>query len=458
MKHQSSFPLILLGLFFLFSNGCKPEEMPPPEDQTSTLYEENSYTNDCSGSSLEYAVVKVTDRGEGTGTTTWTKDKTYLLNGRVFVNEGQTLTIEAGTIIKGAAGSGEKASALIVARGAKIIAEGSRDLPIIFTSEADEIARDKSGELSCPGGNLAPNYRGLWGGLIILGKATINASEPELAIEGIPTSETRGLYGGTDDADNSGIIKYVSIRHGGTSIGADNEINGLTLGAVGNGTTIDYVEVIANKDDGVEFFGGTVNTKHLVMTNCGDDSFDADEGYRGNNQFWLAFQDETADNGGEHDGGPSDCLLCEPYSSFIVHNATFVGNGSNRALRLRENCAATYRNSIFVHYDQGLEIKDDETLAQFQAGLLQFSNNLFWDVNTPWAARAADVETDLLNAENNTALDPVFNAEFVPTASNLGSIAPPDNAFFEAVNYKGAFDPAAGTRWIDDWTLTATFQ
>ncbi len=457
MKRNAS--LFFFGLvLFLLQTGCEPETPPQPQGGTSTLYEESSYTSDCSGSSLEYAVVKVTDRGEGTGTMTWTKDKTYLLNGRVFVNEGQTLTIEAGTIIKGAGGSGENASVLIVARGAKIIAEGSRELPIIFTSEADEIARDKSGELSCPGGNLAPDFRGLWGGLVLLGKATINASESELAVEGIPTSEIRGLYGGSEDDDNSGILRYVSIRHGGSSIGADNEINGLTLGAVGSGTTIDYVEVIANKDDGVEFFGGTVNTKHLVMTFCGDDAFDADEGYRGSNQFWVAFQDETADNGGEHDGGPSDCLLCEPYTSFIVHNATFIGNSTNRALRLRENCAATYRNSIFAHYDEGLEIKDDETLAQFDAGLLQFSNNIFWEINTPWVARAADVEADLLNAENTTGVDPMLNERFVPQTSMFGSLAAPDNALIEAVNYKGAFDPAAAGRWIDDWTLTATIK
>ncbi len=433
---------------------CNPTEPTPPVDDTSTIYEEGSYTSDCSGENMEYATVRVTDRGEGTGTVTWTKDKTYILNGRVFVNEGQTLTIEAGTIIKGAAGSGENASVLVVARGGKLIAEGTANEPIIFTSEVDDIARNKSGELTCPGGNIEPDFRGLWGGVILLGKATINSSESELAIEGIPTSERRGLYGGEQDDDNSGILKYVSIRHGGTSIGADNEINGLTLGAVGSGTTIEYIEVIANKDDGLEFFGGAVNTKYVVVSNCGDDSFDADEGYHGYNQYWVAFQDDAADNGGEHDGGPSDCLLCEPYATFRVYNATYVGNGSNRAIRMRENCAAGYKNSVFVNYGKGFEIKDAETLAQYNNGLLEFENNVLWNVATPWESEAATVETQLLAAGNTVNTDPQMNSAFVPTA-NLGTTSAPEDAFLEATTFKGAFDPSSGSRWIDGWTLTS---
>jgi len=207
----------------------------------------------------------IVDNGSGTGTTTWESGETYFLQGFVYVNEGQTLTIEPGCVIKGKSGQGENASALIVARGAKLMAEGTADSPIIFTAEADDL-----------NGSVSVTDRGLWGGLIILGSAQLNSTPGESQIEGIPTSEPRGRYGGSNDADNSGVIKYVSIRHGGTDIGEGNEINGLTLGAVGSGTVIDYVEVIANKDDGFEFFGGTPQLKHILVAYVGDDCFDYD--------------------------------------------------------------------------------------------------------------------------------------------------------------------------------------
>lgn len=457
MKNLKFLTLLLTLSALSFFYSCGEDDPVEEPDTTSTLYEESTVNYTCSGETKDYSIVNVTDRGLGTGSVTWSRNKTYVLNGRVFVNSGQTLTIEAGTIIKGAAGTGEKAAALIVARGGKIIANGTATDPIIFTSVVDDIARDKTGTLICKGGNLAANFRGLWGGLIILGKSKINSSEKELAIEGIPTTETRGLYGGTDIADNSGSLKYVSIRFGGAVIGANNEINGLTLGGVGNGTTIEYIEVIANKDDGVEFFGGTVNTKFVVISNCGDDSFDADEGYNGKNQFWLTFQDEEGDNGGEHDGGPADCLLCEPFSNFQVYNATFVGNTKNRALRIRENSAASYHNSIFINYDKGFEINGAESLAQYNNGLLKFNNNVLFNVTKPWDANSATVADKLLAAGNTVNVDPLMSAKFVP-AANLGSLYAYNDNFFTTVTYKGAFDPAAATRWIDGWTLTSTIK
>ena len=182
--------------------------------------------------------------------TTWTSDKVYQLGGRITVLDGVTLTIEPGTIIKGEAGTGANATALLVARGGKLIADGDADAPIIFTSVADEItpADIAAGNFGSP--NLDPTINGLWGGVIVLGKARISASNEdsgedltEVQIEGIPTSDPNGLYGGSDDADNSGIIRYISIRHGGANIGAGNEINGLTLGGVGNGTVVEHIEV-----------------------------------------------------------------------------------------------------------------------------------------------------------------------------------------------------------------------
>jgi len=231
--------------------------------------------------------------GNITENTTWETGVTYVLGGRVTVLTGNTLTIEPGVVVKGQAGTGANATALLVARGAKLMAEGTAALPIIFTSVADEITPDDiaAGNFASP--NLDPDVNGLWGGVIVLGKAKISTQTKdvngdftgvdieEVQIEGIPTSDANGLYGGTDDADNSGVIKYISIRHGGANIGAGNEINGLTLGGVGSGTVIENVEVVANQDDGIEWFGGKVNVKNIVIWNVGDDGLDTDQAWSG---------------------------------------------------------------------------------------------------------------------------------------------------------------------------------
>lgn len=221
-----------------------------------------------------------------TSNTTWAAGTIYQLAGRITVTAGATLTIEPGTIVKGEAGTGANATALLVARGGKLIANGTATSPIIFTSVADEIdyADLSAGNFASP--NLEPTVNGLWGGVIILGKAPISASNDvgdvsEVQIEGIPTSDSNGLYGGNDPADNSGTLRYISIRHGGTNIGAGNEINGLTLGGVGSGTIIENVEVVANQDDGIEWFGGTVSVTNAVVWNCGDDAIDTDQAWSG---------------------------------------------------------------------------------------------------------------------------------------------------------------------------------
>jgi len=219
--------------------------------------------------------------------TEWTNDKTYILAGRITVLDGATLTIDPGTVIKGKAGTGSNATALLVARGGKLMAEGTATAPIIFTSVADEITPEQvaDGDFTSP--NLDPSINGLWGGVILLGKAHISASNDsdedvsEIQIEGIPTSDPNGLYGGTQDDDNSGSLAYISIRHGGTNIGSGNEINGLSLGGVGTGTSISNIEVVANQDDGIEFFGGTVNLDGILIWNEGDDGLDTDQAWNG---------------------------------------------------------------------------------------------------------------------------------------------------------------------------------
>ncbi len=209
---------------------------------------------------------------------TWTAANIYELAGRVVVDEGVILTIMPGTIVKGREGLGSLASALVVARGGKLMAEGNANSPIVFTSVLDNIAVGQK-----VGTNLTRVDNKKWGGIVVLGKALISAEngDTETNIEGIPAEEGYGLYGGDNDADNSGVISYVSIRHGGIVIGEGNEINGLTLGGVGNGTVINNVEVYATVDDGIECFGGSVSIDKALVYYQGDDGIDLDMNYSG---------------------------------------------------------------------------------------------------------------------------------------------------------------------------------
>jgi hypothetical protein len=260
---------------------------------------------------------------------TWTPDNIYILATRVTVLSGATLTIEPGTVIKGEAGAEANATALLVARGGKIMADGTASEPIIFTSVADEI---EPGMVESP--NLPVSINGLWGGLIILGNAPISADADAVQIEGIPPSDQNGLYGGSDPADNSGVLRYVSIRHGGTDIGEGNEINGLTLGGVGTGTVIDHVEVISNVDDGIEFFGGTVDATNLLVWGQGDDAYDCDQAYSGTIDNFIYIAGADSDHALELDGPEGSAT-----GSFTLRNGSLKGgNGEYTDLRSRVEC------------------------------------------------------------------------------------------------------------------------
>lgn len=208
----------------------------------------------------------------------WTSENVYELSGKVVVEAGITLTIEPGTIIKGQGGQGTTSSALIVAQGGTLIADGTSTMPIVFTSIADNISVGET-----EGTSLVKEDNQLWGGIIILGNAPISAEsgDTESNIEGIPPEEGYGAYGGNISDDNSGSLSYVSIRHGGISIGDGNEINGLTLGGVGTGTEISNIEIYATLDDGIECFGGTVNISKALVFYQGDDGIDIDQNYSG---------------------------------------------------------------------------------------------------------------------------------------------------------------------------------
>jgi hypothetical protein len=433
-------------------------------------------------------VIDVFTTENGVGTTTWDSDNIYVLRGFVFVNNGQTLTIEAGTVIKGQPGDGAGASALIVARGGKINAQGTSANPVIFTALADD-TEDPD--------DLPINTRGQWGGLILLGKAPINHSAGQTFIEGLPETDTRGQYGNgtpndltTNADDNSGTLTYVSIRHGGTEIGAGNEINGLTMGGVGRGTTIHHVEVWGNDDDGFEWFGGTVNTSYLSSMYNQDDAFDWDFGWRGQNQFWIAYQEPGftgSDRGMELDGAHSGNLSATVFSRPTLFNATVIGpiatgSGAN-VIYMTEGSGGYFRNSIYTNFRAGINLTttgdpSNKQLDRLNNGDLDFDNNIFFAIGT--AATITDVASGTSDASTKAALeanltngtnvfsDPLLGSIAAGNLNPLPGAAGPaftttlfavpgsavDGFTYTTVNYKGAFGTS---NWLAGWTAAAHY-
>ena len=307
---------------------------------------------------------------------TWNSETVYQLGGRIFVLEGATLTIEPGTIIKGEAGTGTNATALVVARGGKLMAEGTADAPIIFTTVADEI---EPGMIASP--NLDPDIDGLWGGLIVLGNAPISTPDGVAQIEGIPPSDTNGLYGGgnsADPADNSGVLKYISIRHGGANIGEGNEINGLTLGGVGTGTVIENIEIIANQDDGIEPFGGTVNVTNLLVWNSYDDSFDCDQDYLGTIDNFIGILGTDSDHAMELDGPEG----AKDEGGYTLRNGSIKGYleaTGGEYFDLRDGVSVTIENVYFFNFksDSDVELDDEGSVANYISGATVLNNLQF---------------------------------------------------------------------------------
>ena len=314
-----------------------------------------------------------------------TEDKTldaskiWLIKGRVSVTDGTTLTIPAGTIIKAASGTGADASTLIVARGGKMIANGTAENPIIMTAAADNI--EVGGTYPESGPALNVDTRGLWGGLLILGKApcSFKSDVTELQIEGIPTSDTNGLYGGSVSDDNSGSFQYISIRHGGAEIGEGNEINGLTLGGVGSGTTVNQIEVLGNVDDGIEFFGGTVNATNLLVWGQGDDAIDIDQAYAGTIDGALVVLTAASDHGFEIDGPEGSAP-----GRFTLKNATVIGATDDcdaegvdgEMADFRKGATGDILNILFKDFAGGKDVELDASAdaSTYTAGTLTFAN------------------------------------------------------------------------------------
>lgn len=373
-------------------------------------------SSDDNGSTIgpsEPTVVSVT--GSITSpTTTWTNNNIYQLNQKVVVQSGATLTIQPGTIIKGSSGTGSLASALVIARGGKLIAEGTATQPIIFTSASDNIALGQT-----MGTNLDQNDRGLWGGLIVLGNAPCSFSGDvgALQIEGIPAEDEWGLYGGTDPADNSGVIKYVSIRHGGALIGEGNEINGLTLGGVGTGTEIDNVEVVANVDDGIEFFGGTVDASNLLVWAQGDDAIDIDQAYSGTIDNVVVHLGDTSDHAFEVDGPEGTAP-----GSFTLQNASIFGNDvtENGEYADYRKAATGATNNVFASgfpADKDVELDNDAVAESYNDGTLTFGT---WEIVLP--SGVTDVTSIFVNkAENVTVTGFGDNATAVTAQGSIGA-------------------------------------
>lgn len=365
--------MILMGTMLVLSSySCKKEGCTDPSatNYSSKAKKDNgSCTYDAP---QEENAIKIS--GNITSNTTWETGKTYILTTRVAVVSGVTLTIQPGVIIKGEAGTGANATALIIARGAKLNAEGTASQPIIFTSIADEI---QPGQIASP--NLDPTMNGLWGGVIILGNAPISADAETAQIEGIPASDPNGLYGGTNASDNSGVLKYISIRHGGANIGEGNEINGLTLGGVGNGTVIENIEVIGNQDDGIEFFGGSVNVNNVVVWNASDDAIDTDQAWSGTLDNFVVIcvkGSNPTDHALEIDG-PEGSLM----AGHTLQNGTLFGSVDSEIGDFRSGARGTFKNIYALNFpDPAVAGKGDFALsgtdsqANFASGALKFSN------------------------------------------------------------------------------------
>lgn len=389
--------------------------------------------------------------GKITSDTKWTADNQYMLSGFVYVENGATLTIEPGTVIKG-----EKATkgSLIIQPGAKIIAVGTADKPIVFTSN-QAAGQRKAGD---------------WGGVIVLGKAPVN--KPNAVIEG----ENVSTFGGTNATDNSGQLKYVRIEFAGIAFETDKEINGITFGGVGSGTEVDYIQVSYSGDDSFEWFGGTVNAKHLIAYRGLDDDFDTDNGFSGNVQYGFILRDPAvADLAGDSNGFESDNdasgSAATPQTSAKFANVTVaiaegpVHEKFNSALRLRRNTAISVYNSLFTGAwpRSGLRVENPTTIDNFTKGTMKTDGVILALSGTqsqgvvegitqalfkPAASKnmlGAVADLKLANGYNSLTAKPGLLPQTGSPLLTGGATLP---AGFEANTYVGAFST---TDWTDKW-------
>ena len=401
-----------------------------------------------------------------TTNTTWTKGNSYILDKSIFVKNGAKLTIQPGTMVLGTRNeTNDTYGSLIVTREGTIDAVGTVADPIVMTAKAE-----------ADGVNLDPaaGDGGLWGGLILLGKAPINfytgpsTNANENSIEGFPAGSTEDIkYGGNVPAHSSGRLKYISIRFGGYVYATGKEINGLTFGGVGNGTEVENIEIVSNTDDGFEIFGGTVNTKRIAVAFCQDDSFDLDEGHQGFHQFWFAIQNadgDLGDRGGEWDGGNktgSGVSTGTPYTNTRIFNATFIGDGSasgggNRGFYLDDNFAGQLHNSVVHDFSGEAVVDSGDGIGSPKPS---FHNTTFGtfgegfgvlDSVSAFGVTKGNPGISSISRTPNSLLDPrpVSNSPLL-TASRSPFPSDAPAGFFESAKHRGAF---GSSNWLAGWS------
>jgi hypothetical protein len=408
--------------------------------------------------------------------TTWKKDYKYRLRGYVYVTDGATLTIEPGTQI---ISNKDSAGVLVIYRDAQINAAGTSADPIVFTSAE---ATKAPGDL---------------GGIVIAGQATGNGNHN--VMEG-GLDPAYSAFGGTNDAHSSGTLKYVRIEYAGKAVNPGDEVNGLSLYGVGSGTTIDYVQVIRGLDDAFEFFGGTVNCKHLIAYNCADDDFDMDDGYRGKIQYAISIKDKAFTDNKGTSGDVSNnfevdnvntangfVLTRTPITSPVMSNFTLIGpnNASGTStdygwsMRWRRGAKFILANSISLGGQKGgVRLQEDSTIAYYLRGSSAFYNNLLnavtnnidletgkvlsggatYDLNSVTTLTTGTYKTTVLAAAADAKLTDPFNNAAPNLKPATGSPALTgalfdygtlSDAFFDKVSFRGALD--AGTDWTTGW-------
>lgn len=384
----------------------------------------------------------------------------YTLKGYVYVTNGATLTFEAGSVIRSDV---SQKGALIIERGAKLIADGKRDNPIVFTSGK-------------PVGQRAP---GDWGGIILLGKAPTNRPlDPAPTIEGGVGRQ----YGGTDPNDESGILRYVRIEFAGIAAEPGSEINGLTCGGVGSGTILENIQVSYGNDDAFEFFGGTVNAKNLVAFATADDDFDFDFGYTGKIQFAFSLRKPDFVDGGDAGNGiecdnDASGTTATPRTKPQLSNFTIIGPNNDAATAANHNYSQRWRrstqfilrNSIMIgHPDAGISLESDNTIndylnnvSEFRNNLVHANSNIYRSGNTALLPNA-QFQTKAEGEGNITYTDPagiqLEAINFSTSPNPLPRAASPAlsganftgmNPFFTVTTYRGAFGT---TNWLATWT------
>jgi hypothetical protein len=405
---------------------------------------------------IDKPVIVVT--GQVTGSETWVNTNYYVLRGAVFVRSGATLNIQAGTRIIGESGS---VGTLIIDRGGRLMALGTREQPIVFTSDQP----------------IGQRGRGDWGGIIVNGRAPINFESGEASGEG-----DTGSYGGTDPNDNSGVFRYLRVEFSGVEFSPDNELNGIAFQGVGRGTQVDHVQAHMSRDDAMEWFGGTVDGKYLVMSNAADDAVDWTFGWTGRLQYVAVTQrGDDADNGIEADNNEfSNNVL--PRSNPQIYNLTMCGDPdrneggeSPRAANIRRGTALTLRNFLITGFKTtGLQIEttNTATTGQVDNGTTQIGAGVVWGIQTVGGAAGTPLHSSVTPYTNSGRFPDVRanvdgglsancfrheNPDFRPTSiatlagGQLRPIQPPNDGFFDAVTFIGAVAPT-GDDWTQGWT------